>query len=304
MKCSPPRISTSLIYLLLASFCQAVPWTNNDGKVIEADFVRLDGEKVLLRMNDKEFQVPLVSLSKNSQAFARYMQEQRVKWATANASSPIISEQILQEITAFSGELTEGKSYLVEGLVKSIRGSGSSLDKKRDSSTAMVELTLGTKAEVDFTGQVNNSSTKIKLEDGKVFKMKANVFSSNGYSDFNPSGILMQNGQKIVLRATVMKGQIVVSGFASEAEITEAKLLLAKQNGGLQLEEVVALENIKNRIEYLEGQIKGGTLMTGRINSNEGGTVGSVNLTYTNEQKAAMIKELELLRAQISAAAK
>jgi hypothetical protein len=41
-----------------------------------------------------------------------------------NATLPIITEQILQEISAFNPDATKGKSYLVEGHVGKIRKDG------------------------------------------------------------------------------------------------------------------------------------------------------------------------------------
>ncbi len=48
------------------------PWTNLEGKVIEARFVRLTGEAVTVVMQDnKSYEVPLAKLSPESQALAR-----------------------------------------------------------------------------------------------------------------------------------------------------------------------------------------------------------------------------------------
>jgi hypothetical protein len=46
-------------------------WTNRDGKTVEADFVRIDGEQVVLLVGGKEARVPLASLSDGDQAYAR-----------------------------------------------------------------------------------------------------------------------------------------------------------------------------------------------------------------------------------------
>lgn len=45
-------------------------WTNKDGKVIKAVFVKMRGDKVTLKMANKNFEVPLQSLSEESQKLA------------------------------------------------------------------------------------------------------------------------------------------------------------------------------------------------------------------------------------------
>ena len=47
------------------------PWTDVDGRVIEAEFVRVEGESVVLSMNGKEYPVPLARLSEADREFAR-----------------------------------------------------------------------------------------------------------------------------------------------------------------------------------------------------------------------------------------
>ena len=60
----------------------ARPWTNRAGKTIEADFVRLDGDKVVLLVGGKETPVALDQLSDADQKFAR-------EQAAAIAPAPI-----------------------------------------------------------------------------------------------------------------------------------------------------------------------------------------------------------------------
>ena len=45
-------------------------WTNKDGKPIKASFVKMIGEKVTLRMGGKDYEIPLSSLSEESQKLA------------------------------------------------------------------------------------------------------------------------------------------------------------------------------------------------------------------------------------------
>ncbi len=50
---------------------KVMSWTNAQGKVIEAAFLRLSGDSVELLMNGKAYKVPLASLSSESQAQAK-----------------------------------------------------------------------------------------------------------------------------------------------------------------------------------------------------------------------------------------
>ena len=45
-------------------------WTNKEGKPIKAAFVKMIGEKVTLRMGGKDYEIPLSSLSEESQKLA------------------------------------------------------------------------------------------------------------------------------------------------------------------------------------------------------------------------------------------
>jgi|GEM_PF-4926595 hypothetical protein len=64
-------LSLALISLLFPALCWGRTWTNRDGKTVEGDFVRLDGETVVLLVGGKEARVPLANLSDGDQAYAR-----------------------------------------------------------------------------------------------------------------------------------------------------------------------------------------------------------------------------------------
>ncbi|MCI0358592.1 MAG: hypothetical protein L0211_08920 [Planctomycetaceae bacterium] len=64
-------ISLALVSLLLPALAWGRTWTNRDGKTVEGDFVRLDGETVVLLVGGKEARVPLASLSDGDQAYAK-----------------------------------------------------------------------------------------------------------------------------------------------------------------------------------------------------------------------------------------
>jgi hypothetical protein len=273
----------------------AAPWTSKDGKVIEADFVRLSGNSVILDTPKKQFKVPLTRLSRDSQAFAGFMQERRTEWARVNASSLIITEQILREVTAFQPKLTEGKNYLIEGYVGSI-SQPSALQRHKN--TTKVEITLrgGTKGELDFVGKVNLAVEKLKIEKDRV------VLLDHRSGKFRPVKNLLEIGKPIVIRGFVKKGVLKGSGLATSQEVMTARLREAKRNGGANLEAVVEMERIKARVSFLEAQLAGNA---GTATATDGATGSSVGITYEHSEaeKQAMRKELELLRAQLSAAA-
>ena len=57
--------------LALSLVLEAREWTNAAGKVIEADFLGLEGENVVLSMNGKEYRVLLTNFSESDQEFAK-----------------------------------------------------------------------------------------------------------------------------------------------------------------------------------------------------------------------------------------
>jgi hypothetical protein len=73
---APPALFLRLSIVLVVPAALALPawgrtWTQRDGKTIEGDFVRLDGEQVVLVVGGKETRVPLASLSDGDQAYAK-----------------------------------------------------------------------------------------------------------------------------------------------------------------------------------------------------------------------------------------
>lgn len=65
------KLSAYLLMVALAGPASGRSWTNSEGKVIEADLVRVDGDRVVLVMKGKEYAIPLASLSDEDQKFAR-----------------------------------------------------------------------------------------------------------------------------------------------------------------------------------------------------------------------------------------
>ena len=65
------RVVGFLVFLILVGSGAARPWTNSEGKKIEADFVRLENDQVVLSLKGKEIKYPLSKLSEADQEFAK-----------------------------------------------------------------------------------------------------------------------------------------------------------------------------------------------------------------------------------------
>lgn len=290
---------TSIILAITSAF-SATTWTSNDGKTIEADFVKVEGGTLFLTKGADLIRVPMQRLNADSQAFAIFSQESKLKLATLNATYPIMAEAMLISITDIKPDLAEGKNYLVEGNVATIRAGGTALSP---SNKFDVTLAGGTKVQINFSEKANGLSTKMKVEEDQVILLEPNSSGGDGYKDFVPAGFLLQTGQSIVIRAIVKDSKIVGLGVPTSAELTEARLQYAKQNGGLAFEDAARLEELEIRAEYLEAQLKEGNAGTAEV-STITGYAGTITLEYSDAEKEKMRKELELLRAQIAVAAK
>ena len=93
--------------LLSSPVCLSRTWTNQGGKAIEADFVKLDGEQVVLRMNGKEYNIPLASLSEGDQAHARQEAERLAKEQAATAREFMGQELVPGQLHEFDFALSE-----------------------------------------------------------------------------------------------------------------------------------------------------------------------------------------------------
>jgi hypothetical protein len=297
-----------LLTLLIISAEGADTWTNADGKTITADFIRMDGNTVVLKMRGMNYPVPIEKLSEKSQHYALYLSKELNKWATANLKMPIIPEEVLTDIIAYNSQLTEGRHYLVSGTVKSLRSNSGGLNPP-DRLTATIELTGGTEVASDFAEQADGRRAKIEVEDDRVMLLKARSFSGgkDDWHNFTPDKALVSVGQSIIVRAKVHKGKIEGTGLPSSQEVTQARVLAAKSNGGLSTEGYAQIEKIKIRIEYLEAVLAGdaGSASYTGIHGTSGSvTMGSITYQHSKAEEEAMRKELELLRAQLAAAAK
>ena len=90
------------LIILTSGWVAARTWTNQDGVEIEAELVAVDGDKVVLNMEGKEYPVPLASLSEEDQAFAK---EEVVR----------LQEKRQSEARKFMGqELTPGQTHVFD----------------------------------------------------------------------------------------------------------------------------------------------------------------------------------------------
>lgn len=278
-------------------------WTSEDGKEITAKFVRISGANVVLEMKGKEYALPVAKLSKQSQDYANYMQENLQKMAAKNIDSPIISEATLIEVLSFNANLAEGKNFLVKGYVKSF-DKPSALSTNTGSQVG-VNLQGGTAFIADYTNVADGTRTKIKVEADSVVLLKYRTLdggAKNPYQDHTPEKTLLASGESVIFRARVEKGKIIGTGLASSQEITEADMLIAKQKGNLTPVELSEFSYIQIRINYLEAALEGNA-GTASVSGTKG-YIGTVTYEYSKAEKEAMLKELEILRAQLKVSGK
>lgn len=210
-----------------------VQWTSTDSKVIEAEFVRIDEKFIELQKAGKFFRFPLGRLDKKLQAFAAFTHQERQKWAVETAQLPILPEKVWKELIALKPNLTNGRRFLMEGSVASVRRAGSTLRTSESPSEVQVTLDGETEVTIDFAGKVDGRKTKMKIESDGVPLLKGRTVSADGYSNFTPAGYILKVGETVVVSVLVQDGKLEASGLARSQEVTKARMELAKKNGGL-----------------------------------------------------------------------
>ena len=292
--------------LASCSILSAETWTSNEGKEIEAEFVAAKNKVLSIRKGDKIYKIPFEKLNRESAGYALYLQEHMMKWAQDNASSPIIDELILLEVIRYSKKTTEGKHYLIEGYVKAL-GKTSGLAKSTSTKVSVV-FQGGTKATMDFSEVADGTKRKIRIDKDSVLLLRGTmpyfVNKNVKYKNFITEKTLLAVGKKAVVRAFIKNGRIQPNGVPSSSELTQARLVLAKQVGGASgLASAVKAEKILGRIQYLETAINGNA-GTASIQDDYGTGSATVTFRYSESQKKALRKELEVLKAQVYAAGK
>jgi hypothetical protein len=91
----------------LAVSAEGRTWTNHEGKQIEAEYVRLDGLKVILLMNGREFAVPLANLSDEDK---QYVFQQQIGGKTAATPATSSAERTSEDASDDSESASESSS--------------------------------------------------------------------------------------------------------------------------------------------------------------------------------------------------
>ena len=104
-------------------------WINKSGRKIKAEFVKVEGDTLTIKMNDKEFGLKLASLSEQSQALAKSLAQPAEKPKTDPKAEKEDSERIAHYLEmggADRGEITESldaaKNYFVTMAKKDEQG--------------------------------------------------------------------------------------------------------------------------------------------------------------------------------------
>lgn len=93
----------------LAGSAHARTWTNHQGRKIEAEFVRLDGQNVVLQMNGKEVSVALVQLSDADKQFV-FQQIAGASTSTPSAGSESAANEPLSSSSGDGDDDDDGPS--------------------------------------------------------------------------------------------------------------------------------------------------------------------------------------------------
>lgn len=105
------KINPSLLILFilvpLIHFANARQWTNKEGIKIEAEFIKLSGDQIILLMKGKEYSLLLSSLSKEDQDFAKEEAQLRIERTAAEAKKFMGQELKPGELNTFDWPISE-----------------------------------------------------------------------------------------------------------------------------------------------------------------------------------------------------
>ena len=102
------RLLTTISLALITSMTVAArEWTNSEGKVIEAEFLSLEEDIIVLSMKGKEFRVPANKLSEADRAYAQEETERRAKKAAEEARKFMGQELPKGELITFDWQLSD-----------------------------------------------------------------------------------------------------------------------------------------------------------------------------------------------------
>ena len=218
---------------------RAERWKSKDGKEIVADFVRMEGDFVVLRMKEKEYKIDIQKLDEASVKKAQDIHSALDKQAEETAGLPILEEEVLAKLLASSPSPFEGKQFLLKGkavtvslpdgtpLMAATRGKGEGIIVPGNK--VQVTFAGGSKAVLDFSTKVAASinptfkrNARLEIADNKAVLMTLDRFMNNN-STWQPREELILPGQVFTVHADVRAGAVVCGREATRQEIHEAE---------------------------------------------------------------------------------
>jgi hypothetical protein len=233
------------VSLCLAGFAgvlRAEKWTSMDGREIDAEFVRMENESVVLRMKGQEHKIPIVRLSDESIKKAKQFNEALEKQAEETANLPLVEEELLVRLLAHSPGKFEGRNFLLTGkadkislpdgtpLMAATRGKGEGVIAPGHK--VQVTFTGGSKATFDFTTKVGSHTNptfkrqaRIEVNDNKAMLMTLERFMNNN-TTWQPKEDLLESGKILTVHASVFDGVIKSGKEATPQEVHLANMKL------------------------------------------------------------------------------
>ncbi len=248
---------------------------------------------------------PLVSsngadAAAHNEAYKEFEADRVKDWAAAKLQQGVLTGEEMKFLLANFGDAAEGKSILLKDYVSSVSGDGSL--SKDAGTTANIRLRSGLSMKENFADRADGRRTKLRINSGSVEIHAARSLESGRWKNFTLQEVLFKQGQEIYVRGVIEGGRFNALGLATSQEITEAQLRSAGNVSGQSFQDALTAEKLRIRIGFLEAQLSGnaGSAMVSGV----AGTTpysGTVVYQHSDAERAAMRRELELLRAQIAA---
>ena len=234
----------ALLACCLAAPLYAEKWTSIDGREIVADFVRLEDESVILRMNGQEHKIALLRLNDASITKAKEIHKSLEEQAVEVAKQPVMEEVVVARLLANLPSAFEGKHFLLTGnadrislpdgtpLMAATRGKGEGVIAPGHK--VQVTFTGGSKATFDFSTKVGTHvnptfkrQARVEINDNKAVLMTLDRFMNNK-STWQPKEDLISPGQMLTVHAHVKDGKILAGKEATPQEIHAARMKAPK----------------------------------------------------------------------------
>ena len=308
------------LVLLLLSFglCSAnvYPWTDLNGRTLQAKFLQASGTAVTIEVNGQPFDIPINTLSQESKALATLLQAQQKK--------PTMKQY---DWTDTSGRTI--KAGFVKATLKSItldvNGNQTTLPLSmfNDASQALAEKlggqAMSTQAQVPQPSSTTNSSPKIDLS-GKLDLSIVYPWSNQKGQVVEGTFIeLSKESLKIATSAGRREIAILLGSLSQESlalakklkalSLAEAKklLVLTKRRKSMK---VPTLQETDLEAEHSLTNTKGQTVKAKFIESNDkevslllGGRSNAIELPWNtfSDESVGILEALRRLRAQVDA---